>query len=57
MSEDLEIVTQQIVRLNDEWMRAVRERDAATLDRIIADDFLIAGWQPEGKLADKQFLH
>ena len=30
-------------------------RDRTALDRILADDFMISGWQPEGRLADKQF--
>jgi ketosteroid isomerase-like protein len=31
---------QEIERLNDEWVRALVERDGATLDRIMADDFI-----------------
>ena len=48
-------VEQEIIRLNHEWIEAIGQRDAATLDRIIADDFIIAGWLPDGQLADKQF--
>src|ERR1044071_378217 len=46
---------QEIKELAHEWLDAIPLRDAATLDRIIADDFLISGWQPEGRLADKRF--
>ena len=46
---------QEIRKLAHEWLDAARQRDGATLDRILADDFLISGWQPEGRLADKQF--
>ena len=46
---------QEIKKLAHDWLDAVRLRDATTLDRILADDFLISGWQPEGRLADKQF--
>ena len=46
---------QEIKKLAHDWLDAARRRDGATLDRILADDFLISGWQPEGKLADKQF--
>ncbi|HEX6731443.1 MAG TPA: nuclear transport factor 2 family protein [Pyrinomonadaceae bacterium] len=46
---------QEIKDLAHEWLDAARRRDRATLDRILADDFVIAGWQPDGVLADKQF--
>ena len=38
--------------------RVARRRTAwnrPTLERILADDFIISGWQPEGRLAGKQF--
>ena len=46
---------QEIIKLAHEWLDAAGRRDRATLDRILAEDFLISGWQPEGRLADKQF--
>ena len=46
---------QEIRKLAHEWLDAARRRDRATLDRILAEDFLISGWQPEGRLADKDF--
>ena len=46
---------QEIKDLAHEWLDAARRRDRETLDRILADDFVISGWQPEGRLADKQF--
>ena len=46
---------QQIKELAHEWLDAARRRDQTTLDRILADDFIIAGWQPGGRLADKQY--
>ena len=46
---------QEIIKLALEWLDAVGRRDRATLARILAEDFLISGWQPEGRLADKQF--
>lgn len=46
---------QEIRKLAHEWLDAVGRRDRATLDRILAEDFIISGWQPEGRLADKQF--
>ena len=46
---------QKIKQLAHEWLDAARQRDRATLDRILAEDFLISGWQPEGRLADKQY--
>jgi ketosteroid isomerase-like protein len=45
----------EIKMLAHEWLDAARSRDRAALDRILADDFVISGWQPEGRLADKQF--
>jgi hypothetical protein len=46
---------QAIIRLEHAWTDAVVRRDGAELDRILADDFLIAGWLPDGKLGDKSF--
>ena len=46
---------QEIKKLAHEWLDAARRRDRVALDRILADDFVISGWQPEGRLADKQF--
>jgi ketosteroid isomerase-like protein len=46
---------QEIVQLAHEWLDAARQRDRAVLDRILADDFVISGWQPEGRLADKTY--
>ena len=47
MSEDLlnqrardSQAAQEIRRLNDEWVEALETRDGATLDRIMADDFI-----------------
>lgn len=45
----------EIIRLSHEWIEAVGRRDGDAIDRILADDFLIAGWAPGGKLGDKQF--
>ena len=45
----------EIKKLSHEWLDAVRARDRASLDRILADDFLISGWQPEGRLANKAY--
>ena len=46
---------QEIQELSREWLEAARRRDHAALDRILSDDFVISGWQPEGRLADKQY--
>ena len=35
-------VEQQLREMNDEWVKALVRRDAATLDRIMADDFFFA---------------
>ena len=48
-------IQEEIKALTHELLDAVRSRDEATLDRILSDDFVIAGWQPEGRLADKKF--
>ena len=45
----------EIKKLAHDWLDAVRRRDGLELDRILADDFLISGWQPNGQLAGKQF--
>jgi ketosteroid isomerase-like protein len=33
---------QQLREMNDEWVKALVRRDSATLDRIMADDFVFA---------------
>lgn len=55
MSNQSAQIEQEIVRLTHEWIEAVGRRDVNALDRILADDFLIAGWLPGGKLGNKQF--
>jgi ketosteroid isomerase-like protein len=45
---------QTIKDLEFEWVAAIEQRDAESLHRIIADDFVIAGWLPNGQLEDKQ---
>lgn len=49
------LIQQEITRLTHEWIKAVAQRDPIGLDRIIADDFLITGWLPNGQRGDKQF--
>jgi len=46
-------IEQEIIKLTHEWKEAGRQRNRPTLERILADDFLIAGWLPEGKLGDR----
>jgi hypothetical protein len=42
-AEASKIQTESLLRqLNDEWVKALVRRDAITLDRIMADDFLFA---------------
>jgi hypothetical protein len=48
------VVEQEIIRLAHDWIEAAGRRDRATLERILADDFLIAGWLPGGRLGNKQ---
>jgi hypothetical protein len=55
MSNHSSRIEQEIIQLTHEWIKAVEQRDFATLDRILADDFLIAGWLPDGQLGDKKF--
>jgi hypothetical protein len=55
MSDISAQVEQEIIKLSHEWIEAIGRRDGGALDHILSDDFLIAGWQPEGKLGDKQF--
>lgn len=44
---------QDIIRLEEQWIEAIARRDAAALDHLLADDFLIAGWLPDGQVGDK----
>jgi ketosteroid isomerase-like protein len=42
-AEASRVETESLLRqLNDEWVKALVRRDAATLDRIMADDFFFA---------------
>jgi hypothetical protein len=45
----------QIITLAHEWIDAVGQKDRLALERILAPDFVIAGWLPSGKLADREF--
>src|SRR6266496_1569939 len=36
------LIEQELRQLNDDWVKALVRRDAATLDRIMADDFVFA---------------
>ena len=45
---------QEILELAHEWMEAIGRRDAAMLDKIIADDFVLTGWSADGQLTDKK---
>ncbi len=47
-------VEKEIDRVEQELIDAVGQKDAATLDRIIADDFLITGETLADKLGDKK---
>lgn len=47
-------VEQEIIKLAHEWIEAAGKRDRAALERILSNDFLIAGWLPDGQLADRQ---
>ncbi|HKQ03830.1 MAG TPA: nuclear transport factor 2 family protein [Blastocatellia bacterium] len=47
-------IEQEIIKLAHDWIDAAGRRDHSALNRILADDFMIAGWLPGGQLADKQ---
>src|SRR5437870_3131843 len=47
-------IGQEVINLEHQWIEAVSRRDAATLNRLLADEFLIAGWLPGGRLGDKR---
>ena len=36
-----------VLRFERDWLRALVERDHATLDRILADDFIDSNWKGE----------
>ena len=36
-----------VLRFERDWLRALVERDRATLDRILADDFMDSNWKGE----------
>jgi hypothetical protein len=48
-------IEQEIIQLSHQWIEAVGQRDGDVLDRILDDDFVIAGWQPGGQLGSKEF--
>jgi len=41
-----------VLRIEHDWLRALVERDRATLDRILADDFMDSSWK--GELRNKR---
>jgi hypothetical protein len=41
-----------VLRIEHEWLRALVQRDRATLDRILADDFVDSNWK--GVLSTKK---
>jgi hypothetical protein len=43
---------QAALRFEDDWLRALMERDSAALERILADDFVDVTWR--GELHTKQ---
>lgn len=47
-------IEEEITRLEREWIEAIRQQDASSLESIIADDCCFAGGLPEGQLADKR---
>ena len=51
MSEKRTDDEQQVRQLEHEWIEAFLQGDTATLDRILADDFIFT--DPEGKLLTK----
>ena len=55
MSDQNRPIEEAIILRAHEWIEAIGRRDGDSLDRILADDFLIAGWLPGGKLGDKKF--
>jgi ketosteroid isomerase-like protein len=55
MAEADSQIEQKILELAHEWIEAIRQRDPVSLDKILADDFVITGWLPGGQLADKKF--
>lgn len=54
MAEGDSEIERNIVQLAHEWVDAIGQRDFATLDRILANDFLISGWLPRSQVADKK---
>ena len=47
-------VEQEIINLAHEWIEAAGQHDRTSLERILAEDFEIAGWLPEGQLGNRQ---
>src|SRR5689334_13966657 len=44
---------QTILDIENEWLRALVEHDRATLDKILADDFLDSSWKGELRTKDQ----
>ena len=43
-----------VLRIEHDWLRTLVERDRATLDRILADDFIDSSWK--GELRNKRHV-
>lgn len=53
MAETDRTSRQEILALAHEWMNAIERRDSVVLNKILAADFVLTGWLPNGQLADK----
>ena len=58
MDRDTRAVEEEIARLRSAWTDAIRDRDEATLDRLMADEFVFiderGGWGKERFIANVQ---
>ena len=50
------LVAAALTKLESEWTNAFAQKDAKTLDRLMADDFLMLGQSSSGALIDKSTL-
>ncbi len=49
---DVTAITAEITRIENDWPRIIKERDAATVRRIEADDFVVV--YPDGSIGTKE---
>ncbi len=50
MTRDHSAVVDELLRLEQAWMKAVQQHDIAALTQILADEFTLTSWASDGEI-------